>query len=172
MSEPDPPRAIKRPRSWWHGARGEWYVLVQALILALVVFGPRTAFGLPAWPQALSAVTASAGLLLLALGSAGLVVGALHLGPNLTPLPHPKDNATLVESGLYGVVRHPIYCALILMAFGWALFVEGSLTLGYAALLTGFFDIKSRREEAWLLIRFPGYAAYQQRVRKLIPYVY
>lgn len=172
MSEPEAPRTIKRPRPWWQGARGEWYVLVQALILALVAFGPRTAFGLPAWPPALGAVTTSAGMILLALGAAGLVVGALHLGPNLTPLPHPKDNATLVEDGLYGVVRHPIYCALILMALGWALFVEGWLTLVYAALLFVFFDLKSRREEVWLLARFPTYAAYRQRVKKLIPFVY
>ncbi|MDO9596866.1 MAG: isoprenylcysteine carboxylmethyltransferase family protein [Azoarcus sp.] len=163
---------MKDRAAWWKGARGEWYVVVQGLILALIALGPRTAFGLPEWPPALTTVSTSAAWILLALGAGASIVAVLHLGPNLTPLPHPKDEATLVESGLYGVVRHPIYCALILMAFGWALFVQGWLTLAYAALLFVFFDIKSRREEAWLMARFPDYAAYRQRVRKLIPFLY
>ena len=82
------------------------------------------------------------------------------------------DDATLIESGLYGWVRHPIYCGLILAAFGWGLLVQGWLTLLWAAVLLIFFDIKSRREEAWLLARFPAYADYRRRVRKLIPFIY
>ena len=31
--------------SWWKGARGEWYVVAQIVLLALVVFGPRTGPG-------------------------------------------------------------------------------------------------------------------------------
>ena len=42
----------------------------------------------------------------------------------------------------------------------------------WAALLVVFFDIKSRREEAWLAARFPAYADYRRRVRKLIPFIY
>jgi protein-S-isoprenylcysteine O-methyltransferase Ste14 len=42
-----------------------------------------------------------------------------------------------------------------------------------AALLLGcFFDLKARREEAWLLDAYPGYAAYRARVRKLVPFIY
>jgi protein-S-isoprenylcysteine O-methyltransferase Ste14 len=57
------------------------------------------------------------------------------------------------------------------IGFGWALFVQGWLTLGYAALLAVFFDIKSRREEKWLMAKYVGYAGNQKRVRKLIPFV-
>ncbi|RPI93163.1 MAG: isoprenylcysteine carboxylmethyltransferase family protein, partial [Chloroflexi bacterium] len=45
-------------------------------------------------------------------------------------------------------------------------------TLIYAGLLFVFFDIKTRREERWLARKFPEYAGYQQRVRKLIPFIY
>jgi protein-S-isoprenylcysteine O-methyltransferase Ste14 len=58
------------------------------------------------------------------------------------------------------------------MALGWALWVTSWLTLGYAMVLFVFFDIKSRREEQWLKAKFSGYAAYQKRARKLIPFVY
>lgn len=157
---------------WWRGTRGEWFVVIQALILALVVLGPRTLTGLPAWPAALANIAGWVGLLMLAAGGVTSVIAALHLGPNLTPLPHPKDSATLIESGLYGIVRHPIYFALIVMAVAWALFVQGTLTLLYAALLVAFFDIKARREEKWLARRFPAYEDYSRRVKKLIPYIY
>ena len=113
-----------------------------------------------------------AGALLLALGAALSIAAAVHLGSNLTPLPHPKDDASFVASGPYRVVRHPMYGGVILLALGWAFHVEGVLTLGYAALTVLFFDIKTRREETWLLQRFPEYAAYRRRVRKLIPFIY
>jgi len=161
-----------QPGPRWKGQRGEWYVAAQGLLFLLVAFGPRSGFGLPSWPQAAAAWTQGAGLVLLALGAAVCAVAALHLGNNLTPLPHPKDNATLVTGGLYRHVRHPIYFGVLLLAFGWALFVQGWLTLGYAALLFVFFDVKSRREEAWLMARFPEYARYRERVRKLVPFIY
>jgi protein-S-isoprenylcysteine O-methyltransferase Ste14 len=77
-----------------------------------------------------------------------------------------------VVTGPYRLVRNPIYSGLIFGAFGYALWVNGWLTLGYALLLFIFFDIKSRKEERWLAEKFPDYGAYQQRVRKLIPWVY
>jgi protein-S-isoprenylcysteine O-methyltransferase Ste14 len=144
---------------------------MQAVLFGLVIFGP-TGTDLPAWPSPLAEIATPLGLALVAIGGLIAAAAALKLGPNLTPLPHPKDDSTLVDSGLYGLVRHPIYCGLILAAFGWALYVQGWLTLAWAVVLLVFFDIKSRREEAWLLARFPAYADYRRRVCKLIPFIY
>ena len=69
-------------------------------------------------------------------------------------------------------IRSIALVGVILLALGWAFYVEGALTLAYAVLTVVFFDIKTRREENWLMRRFPEYAAYRQRVRKLIPFVY
>ena len=33
---------------WWKGERGEWYVAVQGVLIAMVLFAPRT---LPGWPE-------------------------------------------------------------------------------------------------------------------------
>ena len=100
------------------------------------------------------------------------IVLIFRLGSNLTAVPYSKEEGTLIETGPYRLVRHPIYCGIILIAFGWALLVHGWLTLGYAFIMLVFFDIKSRREEKWLKAKYPGYEAYQKRVRKLIPFVY
>lgn len=157
---------------WWQGKRGEWYVILQVILFLLAAFGPRTWPGLPAWTPPFTRLGFIVGMLLILLGGFLSLAGLLGLGSNLTALPYPKDDATFVETGPYRLVRHPIYSGLILAAFGWALWVNGWLTLGYAALLFVFFDIKSRREEGWLKEKFAGYEAYQRRVRKLIPFVY
>ena len=75
-------------------------------------------------------------------------------------------------SGPYRIVRHPMYSGAILVAFGWALFIHSWLAMGITLVLFVFFDLKSRREEGWLKEKFPGYPAYQQRVRKLLPFIY
>ena len=155
---------------WWRGPRGEWYVVAQVLLFVLILWGPRDVPGLN-WPIS-GAVSSSAGIALMALGLALSIAAALHLGSNLTPLPHPKDDASFVASGPYRAVRHPMYGSVILLALGWAFHVEGLLTVVYALLTVLFFDIKTRREEAWLIQRFPEYAAYRRRVRKLIPFIY
>ena len=94
------------------------------------------------------------------------------MGSNLTAVPYPKEQGTLVETGPYRLVRYPMYFGGILIAFGWAFLVHGWLTIGFAIIMLVFFDFKSRREEKWLKAKFPGYGEYQKRVRKLIPFIY
>lgn len=160
----------KKP--WWKGSRGEWYVIIQVLLFALVAFGPTSLPGWPAWPWPWSIIAVIAGVVLGGIGGLLILGGVLSLGRNLAAVPHPKDDATMVETGAYKLVRHPIYSGIIFGAFGWAFLRNGTLTLLYALILFVFFDVKSRREEKWLSRKFPQYRAYQQRVRKLIPYLY
>ena len=157
---------------WWRGKRGEWYVVIQAGLFVLVILGPRTLPGLPAWPPAARLPVLLFGGALLLSGVLLALWGAVSLGSNLTPLPLPKDGARLVETGAYRLVRHPIYGGIILLAYGWSLLAQGYLTLCYATLVLIFLDLKSRREERWLVERYPGYHDYRKRVRKLIPYIY
>ena len=169
---PSRPEPMNTPTPWWKGARGEWYVVAQGALLGLLAVGPRSTGALPAWPAGLVGPATWAGRALLVLGAVLALAAVLRLGRNLTPLPHPKDDGVLVDSGPYAWVRHPIYSGLILGGFGWALLQQGWLTLLWAVLLLVFFDIKSRREERWLLARFPAYADYRRRVRKLLPFIY
>ncbi len=54
---------------------------------------------------------------------------------------------------------------MLLGAAGWAL-ARSPWAFVPAAALWLLFDLKSRREEAWLADRYPGYAAYRARVRR------
>ncbi len=162
----------QRHPAWWKNSRGEWFVVVQTILFALIVISP-------AWltipldlPRGVRAACVVLGLALGLAGAALAFGGLFSLGSNLSVLPHPKDDATLVRSGAYAIVRHPIYSGLILGAVGWGLLNASLTTLIYAAVLFVFFDVKSRREERWLARKFPDYADYRTQVRKLIPFIY
>src|SRR3989338_7385778 len=160
------------PSPWWKGTRGEWFVVIQLGLFLLVALGPRNLPGNSPWVPPFTWRGSAVGVLLIPAGGLLAAAAVLRLGANLTALPYPKDDAEFVETGPYRFVRHPIYSGLILAALGWGLWVHGWLTIGYAVGLFVFFDIKSRREEAWLRERYPAYGAYQKRVRKLVPFVY
>ena len=154
------------------GRRGEGYVVVQFILLALIALAPLLRVG-GAWPAPLGLLLRGLGLVLILAGGALALAGLLGLGvTNLSALPHPKDEAQLVESGIYGLARHPIYGGLIAGAAGWALLTNSLLALLLAAALWAWFELKSRREEHALRAKFSGYDAYARRVRRFWPLVY
>jgi protein-S-isoprenylcysteine O-methyltransferase Ste14 len=159
---------------WWKGERGEWYVAAQVALFLLIGFGPATASWLPAWPAGTSRVSSTLGAVLVFGGFVLMIAGAVQLafGRSLSALPSPTDTATLIDTGVFALVRHPMYCGALWAVFGWGLSSQGLLRLGYGVLLTVLFDLKASREERSLDERFPAYAAYKARVRKLIPFVY
>jgi protein-S-isoprenylcysteine O-methyltransferase Ste14 len=153
------------------GPRGEGWVVGQFVLLGLLaVLG---APGLAALPSSFVGwVRITAGLAAMVLGGWLIVRGFADLGDSLTPMPRPRTDAHLVEAGIYRRLRHPIYAGLIWAALGWAA-VSGRLgALLVAALLAAFLDAKARREEAWLMDRYPEYADYRRRSKRFVPAVY
>ena len=81
-----------------------------------------------------------------------------------------QENQQLIDTGLYGIVRHPMYTATLLM------FLLMPIVLGsaWALLVFGVYPVliirRINNEEQVLAAGLPGYADYQQRVRwRLIP---
>jgi protein-S-isoprenylcysteine O-methyltransferase Ste14 len=87
------------------GPRGEGWVAIQGVLLVIAA-----AAGLlgPAWTGPLRVATSVAGVGLVAAGGALAVRGLRDLRDALTPLPYPRADAELVETGVYRLVRHPI----------------------------------------------------------------
>ena len=150
-------------------SRGELYVLVQAILLIALFFGPKDLLGSP---TKVNQGLWLAGQILFYLGIVIAIWAAILLGPNLTPLPKPKPSGQLIQTGLYKLVRHPIYFGVILVSFGWAGIEQTVYTLVLAFILLIFFDLKSRQEERWLTQKFSEYAEYKMTTKKLIPFVY
>ncbi len=155
----------------WLVVKGGRYVILQFVLFALIWFAPAKLLGWE-WPAAITPITAVLGALCVAYGVVMVGLGIVNLGRNLTAVPHPKPDSTLVQNGAFALVRHPIYSGLIVGALGIALSRQGGLTLVLTALLFLFFDIKSRREERLLAAQFAAYSTYQARVKKLLPYLY
>lgn len=81
-----------------------------------------------------------------------------------------QENQTVVDTGLYGIVRHPMYAVTLLLFLSMP-FVLGSV-LSFLCFLPYPFLIAKRllNEEAFLEMELPGYPEYKKKVKyRLIP---
>jgi protein-S-isoprenylcysteine O-methyltransferase Ste14 len=158
---------------WRRGQKGEYWVVAQGVLLVgfalLPIYRPAGVDQLlPLWLYLDWGIAAVLAIVAIAF----LLKGVIDLGASLTPLPYPKEDGQLVQSGVYGVVRHPLYSGLILAALGWSLYSFSLVHLIATIVLFVFFNAKAMREEAWLAEKYPDYSGYQQRVKRLIPWIY
>ena len=151
------------------GPRGEGWVALQVLLLAAIL---GAGFLGPLWSGPARTVGAIAGLALVTAGIGLVTAGILRLRAQLTAFPRPMPGGRLIADGVFGLVRHPMYGGGVLVAFGWGLAMASPATLAGTLVLAVFFDLKSRREEAWLGEQFGEYAAYRRRTRRLVPWLY
>jgi protein-S-isoprenylcysteine O-methyltransferase Ste14 len=112
-----------------------------------------------------------AGILCIA-GLALCVWARATLGRNWSGTITLKEGHELIERGPYRLVRHPIYTGLL------AMFLATAVTFGHLGglvaiiLAFGSFWIKLSEEEKLMLQQFPDqYGSYQQRVKRIIPFV-
>jgi protein-S-isoprenylcysteine O-methyltransferase Ste14 len=85
-----------------------------------------------------------------------------------------KDRGqTVVSSGPYHYVRHPMYAAALLFLFGTALLLGSWYGLLLALLLVGMIALRAVLEERTLQQELQGYDAYMTQVKyRLIPHVW
>ena len=152
------------------GPRGEGWVLVQGILFVLIAAAGTLP---PAWDGPARAASVVLGVILVGCGGVLALLGSrdLNVGGSFTAVPKPRATGSLVETGVYARVRHPIYGGIVLAAVGWGLACASPVSLLLAAVLLGFFFLKSAREEIWLAERFPDYPAYRARTRRFIPFV-
>jgi len=84
-----------------------------------------------------------------------------------------QENQKVVDTGLYGIVRHPMYAATILLFLSMPL-VLGSI-ISFAIFLVYPFIIakRIRNEEEVLEKQLEGYSEYKKKVKyKMIPFIW
>ena len=107
---------------------------------------------------------------LLALGLGLMAWSSIVLGRNLTAVPEPVPGGEMVSSGPYGLVRHPIYTAVISTFLGISIALGSWTAAALSAGLVGFFLMKSRYEERQLRMAYSSYDRYADSVRhRFIP---
>ncbi len=120
------------------------------------------------------AVVSFAGLLLFVLG---WLVISLAFRENAFALaivkPQDERGQTVVETGVYSVVRHPLYFGVILVTVGVALWLESYAAAILAIVPIGLLVLRVLVEEKFLLSRLRGYGDYRKRVEhRLFPLVW
>ena len=138
-----------------------------------LLFSARTRLGPLAWrfvPESRGA--AYCGLALTIAGDAFAVWARVFLGGNWSSSVTIKENHTLVRTGPYALVRHPIYSGFLLAVAGTAIAAGETRSFLAFALIFVAFRLKSQVEEGFMIKQFGAeYKAYAQQVKALIPFV-
>lgn len=149
--------------------------LAAALFGLAILPGVYVATGVPAWADYPAGVLpVAAGTLVYALALWVFRRSHKDLGRNWSITLEIREQHRLVSTGLYAVIRHPMYTSFMLMGLGQALllanWVAGPAGLvGFAVL----FFLRVGKEERMMLETFgPEYRAYMERTKRLIPYLY
>lgn len=166
--------AFRTKPTRWRESIGSRALYVVPLLAAAVLLAK------PHWlPSALAQPFASAGSVLPAVGAAMVAAGLgfaiwarAHLGRNWSGIVTVKEGHTLVRTGPYRIVRHPIYTGLLLAVIGTAAAIgEWRGVLALICALIGFLR-KIQVEEKRMSENFPEYAQYRQQTAVLIPWLY
>jgi protein-S-isoprenylcysteine O-methyltransferase Ste14 len=139
-------------------------LLLAAPIVTLAGF--LECLELPGWLSALGAVVALAGFVLA-------ILAQWNMGASWRMGVDHSERTALVTSGLFALVRNPIFSGLGALAVGYALMVPNALSL--AALLLGVIalELHVRCVEEPFLLRVHGdaYREYARRVGRFVPLV-
>ena len=145
-------------------------VALSALIFltGFIVAGLDFRFGWTYIPKTIKIISA-----ILFLLSYGIYAEVLRENAYLSRTIEVQDNQKIVDTGLYGIVRHPMYAATILMFLSIPI-ILGSLIsfvifLGYPLIIA----IRIKNEEKLLTEELEGYQEYKQKVKyKILPFIW
>ena len=84
-----------------------------------------------------------------------------------------QENQQVVSSGLYGIVRHPMYAATLLLFLSMPLVLASLWSFVIMLIYIPIIALRIRNEEQVLERELKGYPEYKQRVRyKVIPFIW
>jgi len=110
--------------------------------------------------------------MLLVLAAAVLATAALLVNIHLesTARIQTDRNQQVISAGIYGVVRHPTYLAVLLSALGIVLVFPTPWVALTAVLVAIIIVVRTYLEDTMLKEKLPGYSEYTRQVRyRLIP---
>ena len=84
-----------------------------------------------------------------------------------------QENQKVIDTGLYAIVRHPMYMATTILFLAMPLVLASPISF---IIMLGYLPVIAKRiknEESVLSQGLPGYKAYKQRVRyRLLPFIW
>lgn len=84
-----------------------------------------------------------------------------------------QEDQKVIDTGLYGIVRHPMYTATIILFLSMPLILASPISFLIMLLYIPLIAKRIRNEEAVLEQGLKGYTEYKQRVKyKVFPYIW
>ena len=160
---------LTRPENHIRKGWGDWTVWVILIPLWLVLFGPMLEFILLGHRPEL--VEMISGGVLFALAGFFSIKGYLDL-ENGFPQAIELEDTSLVVTGLYHIIRHPISLGNILFCLACPLFLAAGPS--WIPALIGVLGIMLRIsiEESFIQSHIPDYESYKARTWALVPFIY
>ena len=140
------------------------FVGIQGVLFILYTFPPLNISFI------LHEIVKGAFLVMAGWGLLKIILALVQLNRHLSPFPTPKNNAVLIQTGLFKHVRHPIYSGIILFAIGYGFYTQEAFRLGVAILLWVLFYYKSNYEEELLSKHFADYKDYMLKTNKFFSF--
>ena len=111
-------------------------------------------------------------LLIFFLGSGFGIYTVRHnpLG-NFNITPEIKENASLITTGAYRYIRHPMYFSVLVMMLGVVVSEPSLFSLFIYVLLVVTLFIKAQKEEMLWMVQSREYRKYKQQTKRIIPFV-
>ena len=84
-----------------------------------------------------------------------------------------QDNQKVIDTGLYGIVRHPMYSATVFLFLSMPLVLGSMMSFVVMLVYIPIINARIKNEEKVLSEGLPGYQEYKQKVRsKVIPFIW
>ncbi len=107
------------------------------------------------------------------LASYGLYAEVMRENAFLSRTIEVQENQKVIDTGLYGVIRHPMYALTILMFLSIPLILGSFVSFAVFVIYPFAIAVRISNEEKVLTAKLLGYAEYKQKVKyKIIPFVW
>jgi protein-S-isoprenylcysteine O-methyltransferase Ste14 len=145
---------------------------IVLILGAIIFFIPAHGYHGPLRLWLVTRTEAWACVILVALGFAFSAWARVYLGPLWSGSITTKGDHRIVDTGPYGIVRHPIYTGILLAVLATAAAKGTVMGLTGALLITIGIWLKARLEESWLREQLGAgaYDAYCRKVSMLTPF--
>ena len=137
------------------------FVIVGPLFIAPVI--PQSRFDIS------NVLSLPIGILLFVLGWIIIIFAFFKIGV----IPSLRKKSNLITSGIYSVIRHPIYSGTLISVLGWIILFKSIISMIYFPILCLLYLVATILEEKGLIEEYGDeYLDYKKKVTKrLIPFI-
>ncbi|MFC1622717.1 methyltransferase family protein [Patescibacteria group bacterium] len=116
---------------------------------------------------------------LVILGIIGYIIGDVLMylvfkqNTFLIPVVKKQEGQKVVTTGVYSIIRHPMYFSIVLILFGGALLLSSLIGIYVSIAMTVVFYIRAITEEKLMLKELDGYEEYKKKVKyRIVPFLF